>query len=253
MHRFVSVLLLLALTLGACSETPREGADSSDEEMVLLDSSATTLTNLHPLLDAAVRPGDSMLVDLYALMQEGAILEGDMEMIGYHVRSLGGMDDPDGLITKKSYRVLIQEALFSDLSEGSQPCEGCSDSLLIRFPGNNAVIFLGMGQASLDEMMAEALSTNSTLPEFRKPPYDPRIDSLGWTGMMEQIYADRDDTYDPILFGNVVIYLASTGEMITDYTYGQILSVVVRVKENDQFDHLRVALEKLAADDPVDS
>lgn len=240
----------IGLSLLSCSE---ERPKDSREEAELLDSSNTRLTTLHPILDHAVRPGDSMLVDLYSLIREGLLADADMELIGFHVRSLGGMNDPEGSIVKMTYRELVREALFSDMSDGSAPCQECHDSLIIYFPGNNAQIYFGMGETSLAEMIGVALSNGSTHPEYSRPPYDQRIDSLGWGKMMDHLYAERDAAYDPILFGNTLIYIAEKGEQISAYTYGEILSVVDRVKKMKEFDRMRENLERLANESEAES
>ena len=241
----IFLLILLITPFIGCSE---DAGESGMSEATLIDSSSTTLTNLHPILDRKVRPGDAMLYDLDSLIQEGLLLDEDMELIGFHVRSLGGMNDPDGVLATKSYRELVREALFSDMSDGSTPCELCTDSLIIYFPGNNAQIFLGMAEVSLEEMIGIALSSGSTLPQYSRPPYNQRIDSTGWQEMMDRLYAERDAAYDPILFGNTLIYIAEQGDKISEYTYGQILSVVERVKEMKEFVRVRESLERLATE-----
>ena len=134
-------LLLLLLLLPACSD---DAAETPEESTELNEVSSTTLTNLHPVLDSRVRTGDSMLVDLDGLIREGVIAEGDMELIGFYVRSLGGLNDPDGSLARKSYRQLIREALVSDLSDPQEePCAGCRDSLIIYFPDNNGMVYFG--------------------------------------------------------------------------------------------------------------
>lgn len=236
-------LLLLLLLLPACSD---DAAETPEESTELNEVSSTTLTNLHPVLDSRVRTGDSMLVDLDGLIREGVIAEGDMELIGFYVRSLGGLNDPDGSLARKSYRQLIREALVSDLSDPQEePCAGCSDSLIIYFPDNNGMVYFGMGEKSLQEMIGEALAVGSTLPEYRKPPYSRQIDSAEWSGMMNRLYSERKDPYDPVLFGNTLIVLSRNGEKPGDYTYGQILTVVERVKEMPEFDRLRDDLREL--------
>ncbi len=246
------ILLIVAPCLalvGCTEEKPEDGRERAE----LLDSSNTRLTTLHPILDHAVRPGDSMLVDLYSLIKEGLLVDADMELIGFHVRSLGGMNDPGGSLAEMTYRELLNEALFSDMSDGSPPCEKCHDSLIISFPGNNAKIYFGMGETSLQEMIGVALSSGSTHPEYSRPPYDQRIDSIGWQKMMDRLYQERDTSYDPILFGNTLIYIAEKGEQISMYTYGEILSVVDRVKKMKEFDRMRKSLERLASEAEAES
>lgn len=240
--RLILVLSLLLPCLSGCAEEASEQGDS--ERGRLLDSSSTRLTTMDPLMDRPVRTGDSMLADLYELIQQGVITEGDMELIGFYVRSLGGLNDPDSTLVRKSYRQLIRESLLSDLSDPDEvPCEACADSLIIYFPENNGQIYFGMGEKSLQEMIGEALAVGSALPEYRKPPYNRPIDSTGWSDMMDHLYEERKASYDPILFGNTLITLSRNEEKLGDYTYGQILSVVERVKEMPEFERLRGKLE----------
>ena len=244
LQKFLNPLWVPLLLLAACSE---EGADESRRSPESTDPPSTTLTNLHPVLDSRVRTGDSMLVDLDGLIREGVISEGDMELIGFYVRSLGGLNDPDGSLARKSYRELIRESLISDLSDPEEsPCPACEDSLIIYFPDNNGMIYFGMGEKSLQEMISDALAVGSTLPEYRRPPYNRQIDSAEWSGMMDRLYSERKSPYDPVLFGNTLIVLSRNGEKLGDYTYGQILSVVERVKEMPEFEPLREDLEELA-------
>lgn len=239
-------LLLLLLVLG-CEEEPKTEAV---DDRPLLDSTVTTLATYHPILDARVRTDTLMLYDLKALIDDGLILDGDMPVIGEYVREHGGMENLDEATRALSYRQLIDRALLIDLSIGSadERCADCRDSILIALPGSNARAFLGMGEVALDSLIDRALTDDAIDTDYRVAPYDQPLDRSQWSQTLRSIFATRDDAYDPVLFGNTVIRLIDVKKDPNDYTYGDIMSAVDRIKEMPEFGRIEGYLERLEAD-----
>ena len=142
--RTVAVLVISAVfSLSGCTSEPEKG--ELEEAMKTADTVDTKLVTLHPILDAPIHRGDSLLIHLIALKDEGLLLEGDMtRLVGGFVRNHGGLENPDSVLRGMTYRQLIDRALLLDLSTeyGYNPadCKGCTDSILIFLPGTDARI-----------------------------------------------------------------------------------------------------------------
>lgn len=244
----LSTLLRLGLlpfvlmgAMSGCGESEENGPRNKDT-LALVDS--TTFVTYHPILDANVRGGDSMLSDLTALIEEGIIVEADMPIIGAYVRSRGGIERSDSTFKDVTYRQLLNRALTQDMSGGVAPCQGCNDSIVIFIPGYSKRIFIGMGRRSLQEMIREGLrETEGASSDYDEPPMNQPIDSANWQEVIRTSMHGRDDI-DWILFGNTMILLTRDGKKPSDYTYGHILAVVDDVRDMDEFEHVRELFER---------
>ena len=244
------ILILASLT--GCSESNNDNNELADTG---IDSVDTKLTNWHPILDAPVHDNDSLfLMSLITLKDQGVILEGDMVgPIAEFVRSHGGTENPDSVLLGMTYRQLLDRALVVDLSTeyGYDPttCTGCNDSILILLPGTDARLFVGKGRKNLQEMIRENLASGEIAEQYKKAPYNQMIDSTNWKPVMDKIASEQKDSFDGVLFGNVLLLLGQEGKDPAQYTYGYLLSVIDRVKEMPEFAEIRTYLANMAGKD----
>ena len=250
--RFISFLGigLILLAIG-CSEDQEES--SEEQSFVTTETVETKLVMAHPILDAQVHKGDSLLIQLIALKDEGLLLEGDMtRLVGAFVSEHGSYDNPDSLLLSMTYRQLLDRALLLDLSAeygyDSTDCEGCNDSIMIFLPGTDARLFVGMGPKSLQLLIKDALKPNHVSDRYHQAPYNQKLDQQTWQETIGKLAMERQDAFDLVLFGNVLLLLTREGEPFDDFTYGHILTVIDSVKKRPEFDRIRTYLENLASD-----
>ena len=241
----------LTLFLTSCNETDEQQPE--EDPFASADSIDTKLVNLHPILDAQVHKGDSLLMHLIALKDEGLLLEGDMiRLVSAFVREHGGTENPDSLLMSMTYRQLLDRSLLLDLSTeyGYDPtnCEGCNDSVLIFLPGTDARLFLGMGPKSLEKLILGVLKPNQVVDRYQRVPYNKKLDQESWKQTMESIAQEREDEFDGILFGNTLLLLTREGRNLNDFTFGDILTVIDNIKEMPEFERVRTYLNNLASD-----
>lgn len=242
LFRLFLPLLLLSTVLAAvgCGETEQQ----SGNETPTFDSTVTPLVNYHPILDAKVRAGDSMLYDLTTLLEEGLIVEKDMQIIGMYVRGHGGIEQTDSALTAMTYRHLLDLVFTRDMSHNAAPCKGCNDSVIILIPGNSTRIYIGKGRKGLQEMIREALKETEGDTPPNEPPLNQPVTAENWQEVIHASMEGREQI-DWVLFGNTIIVLNQDGKKLSDYTYGRVLAVVEAVRDMDEFDDVKTLYGQL--------
>ncbi len=238
---FLFLPLLSFLALYGCGE--EEGGNDKDDVTAGLDSTVTPLVNYHPILDRNVRPGDSMIVDLAALIEEGLILETDMRIIGMYVQGHGGVERTDSVVTGMTYRTLLDRALVRDMSRGAVPCDGCNDSIIIMVPENSSRIYLGKGRKSLQKMIREGLKETEEHTSDSEAPFNMPVKAENWQETIRAAMQKRENI-DWVLVGNTIILLNRDGKKLSDYTYGRILAVVDEVRDMEEFEDVQTLFEQ---------
>jgi hypothetical protein len=250
----IGLILLVLAGCGESAEVESDGgtaaASGNVVEGVPSDSDQVSALADNPLLDSLVRPGDSMLVDLSALIDDGLLFESDMPMVGGWVRERGGLEHPDPRVLTLTYRQLLNHALTMDLSgdvdAGPFDCSDCSDSIYIFMPASKARIYFGPGKKSLQAMLSEALDGSKPPEKYRQPPYSlPIKNRETWKTTISSLFDESDDEFDIVLFGNALMVLSLRGDDISDYTYGDIVYALERVKEQPEFGIIQHYLEQL--------
>ncbi len=185
-----------------------------------------------------------MLVDFDALVQEELIVEADLPQLGSWVLQHGGMENPDSTLLNTTYRQLLNTVLVRDMSGGEKPCAGCTDSILIATYGYSTVIYLGKGRTSLQKMLAAAIQdVNDVAPQYKESPFNQTVELTTWQEKIENL-PQQIKGLDLVLFGNAVIFINRSGKEVSDYTFGQVLTVVDRVKEMDGYEDVRRLFER---------
>lgn len=241
-HLLLPLLLLLPVLIG-CGEQEIETYDPMLEG---LDSVDTKLVTYHPILDADVRSGDSLVLDLARLVKAGVVLDSDMPMIGAWVRERGGMERADSAFAGMSYRDLLDRALLLDLSDGAPPCDECTDSLLVTLPNSRARLFAGMARRPLDSMIVDAFAGRNDPPAWAgSDAWGRAIDTTDWDAMSDTITASSESTTDVILYRLVIARLAPSDERLADYRWSDIAATVEALKSDPDATPLISALASL--------
>lgn len=235
----IAVPAFLLTVFYGCSESQKP-----QTEHIAPINTSSTLVNYHPVLDRKMRGGDSMLVDFDALVQEELIVEADLPQLGSWVLQHGGMENPDSTLLNTTYRQLLNAVLVRDMSGGEKPCTGCTDSILIATYGYSTVIYLGKGRTSLQKMLAAAIQdVNDVAPQYKESPFNQNVELATWQEKIENLPLQIKGL-DLVLFGNAVIFINRSGKEVSDYTFGQVLTVVDRVKEMDGYEDVRRLFER---------